>query len=366
MIGKTSISLFIGIITLSASSAQEIDNYTLFLRQEIVSEMKASEEGNLLAVGFSKSKKLNIYDAKTLKLIYSYSIPEEVPLKNGETNDKLTGELSELYFFKENYFFAIDRSGYILHLNLINEQVTWYETNDSGNSDFKYDWKGLYLNETEICIVNSKAKKQWIINTRDGTVSPPEEFNDNPLIINKNLIYNIEMKVPEFIRFEARDFNSGKLLSDIIITDLNANDKYNFSANVSDNNKYLLVNLYTSSSIYDLKTEERIFYKSKSGAYPPNAFLAEGVAAFGDVGNQFSIYDFLNDEFLGSVKHYSPVITKNREHLFVFRSMEVNDSSIGILGSIPLDALIDSHGKNSVNLYKDLDNKTMEELRRMK
>lgn len=355
--------LSILLIHAGITSAQKLDNFTVIMEDEFMSSLVASDDGDFLAAALNNSKAVNIYDAKSLELRHSYAILDEIPLTKGKAIYTTTGTPRELYLFGDRFLAVLCDGGYIFHIDIMEEKVTWFKTSESGKHDF--EWTGAYLGSDRICLVNDALKKIWYINPLYETVSEPIDFEDDPFLINKGLYYTVDLMVPEYVRLQVKKLETRSLVSNIMITELNANDKYNFSSIISQDNKYLLVNLYTSISVFDVQSGERILYKSQKSAYPPNIFINDTIVGVGGTGDkQLSLYSIQSNNYLGSLKmsNFSQTITANKDQLFVFRNMKIDDQFIGMLGSVPLNELTKHPGEYAVDLFGEFDTKTMDEM----
>jgi len=347
--------------------AQSLDKYKMMLNEDFIPFFVASSNGDFLVAAHSRSKTIKVYDAVTLELRKSYEMPAEIPVEFDNVTYTSMGEPAELSLFGDRYLAVTCYGGYIVYIDLATEKITWFRTSGSGNPEKMFSWTGGYLRSNQIFIHSEELKQIWYVNPLTNIVSGPFEFPDDPSQMNDGVYFIVKFSVPKFIDINVKEFRTKSLISKITLTNLNANDKYNFSALLSPDNKYLLVNLYTGIAIYNIQTKERIFYRKRESSYPPNIFITNNLVGFGGTGDdQLSFYNIASNKLLGKLRltNYSSTIAANKNHLFVYRNMKLgNGQFVSILGSIRLDELINNSSEYSVNVFEKFDSKTLEELK---
>lgn len=346
---------------------QELDKYNLLLEEDFIPALVASSKGDFLIAAHSRTKTIRLYNAVTLELMKSFSIPKEIPMTFGNVSYSSMGEPFELSLYSDRYLSVTCFGGYIVHIDLTTEKVSWYKTGGSGNPENMFMWTGGYIRANQIFIQSEEQKQIWYVNPLTNIVSGPFDFPDAPTQMNDGVYFTVKFNVPKFIDINIKDFRTKALISKITLNNLKANDKYNFSALLSPDNKYLLVNLYTGISIYNIQNKERIFYRTRESSYPPNIFITNDLVGFGGTGDdQLSFYNVAANEFLGKLRltNYSSTIASNKTHLFIYRNMKLNDGQfVSMLGSIRLNELLNSSSEYSVNVFEKFDGKTLEELK---
>lgn len=350
------------------SEAQNLDGFKLLLEDHVISDIIATANGNYLIAAHSHSKTIKLYNTKTLQVEKSFSIPKEIPTEFKGTGYPNIGEPAKISLLNDRFLSISCYGGYIVHIDIVTDKVSWYGTSASGVPETMFSWTGGYLRSNQIYLHNERLKQIWYINPLTGIVSGPFIFEDSPTDLKDGIYFTVtKFNVPRLIEIHIKDFRTKAIISKIAITDLHKNDTYNFSALLSPDNKYLLVNLYTKMLVYNLKTSDRIFYRAQEAAYPPNIFITNEIAGFGGVMDyDLTFYDILKNKHLGklNLSNYDREISTNSTHLFVYRSMKLaNEKFVGIIGSIPLTDLINNPEEYSVDVFSKFDGKTLEELK---
>lgn len=349
-----------------SSDAQALEKYRLLFKGGLMHALIASTNGDFLVAAHARSKTIRIYDAKNLEVRKTYAIPSEIPITFGNETYSNMGEPAELSLYSDRYLSVTCYGGYIVHIDLDTDRIRWYKTSGSGNKENMFGWTGAYLRANQIFIHNDELKQIWYINPQTDVVSGPFPFIDDPSEMVDGNYVNVKFAVPKFIEIEVKNFRTQSSISKFRITDLNPNDKYNFSSLLSPDNKYLVVNLYTSIRVYNVQTKERFFYKTRTSTFPPNIFFSNNLVGFG--GNddeQLSFYNIETDKFLGKlhISDYDSQVAANKTHLFLFRSMKVENQFVCILGSIPLSEILNNPLEYSVDVFEEFEGKSIAELK---
>jgi len=349
-----------------SSGAQSLEKYRILFKGGLIQTMITSDNGDFLVAAHPDSKIVRIYDAQNLSVRKTYAIPADIPITFGSETYPNIGQPAELSLYHDRYLSVTCYGGYIVHIDLNTDKIRWYKTSGSGNKENMFGWTGGYLRANQIFIHNDELKQIWYVNPITDVVSGPFPFEDDPSQMVEGHYVNVKFAVPKFIDIEVKNFRTQNSIAKFKITDLNPNDKYNFSSLLSSDNKYLIVNLYTSIRVYNLISKERIFYKSRTKSCPPNIFFSNSLVGFGgSFDDQLSVYNIETNKFLGKlhISDYASQVAANKTHLFLFRSMKVENQFVYILGSIPLNEILNNPSEYSVDVFKKFEGKSMTELK---
>ncbi len=361
------------------TSPPSLSNFTIMFDGGHISDMVATTDEKYLITVNPETKTVNVYSAENLRFIKSYNVPEDILHKGNPQYPDVASPVG-ISLWGDRYLAITCYYGFVLHIDLITDELNSYKTEFSGKpEDDKisgYSWVAKFVSEGKIFMQQTELKKIWYINTVNKTIEGPLDFNDDLDWYNNQYYFTVNDVNSKLTEINIKDFNTQKVISKISLSDMRPDDKYNFSALLSPDNKLLLVNRYTAISIYSIQQNKRIFHQTRNSSYPPNIYFSDNIIGFGGTGvidgkgeSQLTIYDVVTNKIIAKLDfaHFGThTFAKNKTNLFISRRTKIDENQfIDIIGSVKLNQLLNNSNVYYTDIFKDFDSKTIDQLKMM-